>query len=164
MIMVFTIIILKKNLTIINSNINNQIPLLLNNINNKITFVNSKSNNNKLIQINPISINTAVDLKISSVAINNKPNINTSNINHENEILAENITLYFKFLNGKQLYLDIKNIKTFSEVINELKYKYSWLQNIKIKNFLFKEKPIFPNKSLKEIGLEDNSTIYIIEE
>ena len=62
------------------------------------------------------------------------------------------------------MYLDIKNINTFSEVINELKYKYSWLKNIKIKNFLFNGKSIYPSQTIKEIGLKDNSTIIMIEE
>ena len=151
---------IKNNLTMINKDIKVKNPSSKN-INNNIT--NFNQNSNKIIQKNKINNSNLVNMKPNSLAFENQ-NVNTNIINHEKKTEDKYITLYFKFSNGKELYLDVKNIKTFSEVINELKYKYSWLQNIKIKNFLFKEKPIFPNKSLKEIGLEDNSTIYIIEE
>lgn len=93
--------------------------------------------------------------------------INKNNIiNNEDE---KEITLYFIFQNGKELYLDVKNSMTFSEVIDKLKEKYLWLEdNIKIKEYKFKGKIIYENKkvktkNVKNIGLKDESHIYIIE-
>lgn len=80
--------------------------------------------------------------------------------NIENE---KEISLYFLFKNRKELYLDAKESFSFEQVINQLNEKYLWLKNIEIKEYQFENRKISDKKSLKQNGLKDNSTIYIIE-
>ena len=52
----------------------------------------------------------------------------------------------------------------FSEVIKKLKDKYLWLKdNIKIREFKFNKEKISEKQIVKDIGLEDESNIDIIE-
>ena len=89
--------------------------------------------------------------------------INKNNIIHDDENEKE-ISLYFIFKNGKELYLDVKKSWTFLGVITQLEDKYLWLKdNIKIREFQFKGKAISANLTVKNIGLEDESIIKIIE-
>ena len=106
---------------------------------------------------------------------NEKPNIKSdvSKINNNNiinNVNEEEITLFFIFnKNGKELYLDVKKSIRFSKVIEKLEDKYLWLKdNIKIKQYLFNGKEISKGQInngiiVKDIGLEDESKIYIIE-
>ena len=73
------------------------------------------------------------------------------------------ITLYFEFSNGKQIYLDVNDTLKFEEVIEKLKNKYDWLNNIEIKDFLFNGKHISRSKTVKANGLVDSSKIIVIE-
>ena len=120
--------------------------------NNKL-FLNENENKNKIkLDLNNINSNTK----------NNNTKINNNNIiNDENK---EEITLYFTFKNGKELYLDVKKSLTFSEVIIKLKEKYLWLEdNIKIREYQFNGNKISKASTVKNIGLEDESNIEIIE-
>ena len=138
-----------------NININNEINynMNINNINNNNNNINNINNNTF---INPIINGNNTNINI----INNyNPNIIYNNYNPNNE----QITLYFHFSNDKELYLDVKESLYFNEVIKELHYKYSWLNNIKIDNYLFNGTKISLSKTVKENGLKDNSVIIIIE-
>jgi len=92
-----------------------------------------------------------------------------SKINNNNGVIYENenveeITLFFIFKNGKELYLDVKKSLPFSEVIKQLKDKYTWLEdNINIKEYQFNGKKISEKQIVKDIGLEDESMIKIVE-
>ena len=104
------------------------------------------------------------------IPINNKEknNLNNGDVNTFLVMNAfnsndKNITLYFNFSNGKELYLDVKETDYFSEVKNELYNKYSWLSNINIIGFLFNGVKISEDKTVKENGLKDNSQIMMIE-
>ena len=123
-------------------NNNNNLPLNENIFDKNSEKSNTKSNGSKI-----------------SNKINNNNNI--TNNKNENE---EEITLFFIFKNGKELYLDVKKSLPFSEVIKKLKEKYLWLKdNINIKEFQFKGKKISEKKIVKDIGLKDESEINIIE-
>ena len=63
----------------------------------------------------------------------------------------------------KEIYLDIKNSFDFKDAIESLYNKYLWLKNIDIVDFEFNGKKIDRNKKIKDIKLEDGSTIKIIE-
>ena len=115
----------------------------------KICLFRHKNN----LDINNINLNAKNDYT--------KINNNNSIYDDENE---KEISLYFIFNNGKELYLDVKKSWTFLEVITQLKDKYLWLEdNIKIREYQFKGKAISENLTVKNIGLEDESIIKIIE-
>ena len=103
------------------------------------------------------------NIKSNGSKISNKINNNNNITNNKNENEKE-ITLFFIFNNGKELYLDVKRSLPFSEVIKKLKEKYLWLKdNINIKEFQFKGKKISKKQIVKDIGLDNESEINIIE-
>ena len=114
-------------------------PMIAKNIIN----INNNSNNNNLPVSNPVN------------------NINDPNTSKKDE---NEYVLYFNFSNGKQLYLNVNKFLVFSQVIIELKSKYSWMNALKIKNYTFKKKTLDYNKTVKDNGLSDLSEIDIIEE
>ena len=83
--------------------------------------------------------------------------------NEDNDKNNKDISLYFVFNNGKELYLDVKESYKFEQVIEELNEKYLWLKNIKIKDYKINSISIIKNKTVKENKLVDESTINIIE-
>jgi hypothetical protein len=93
---------------------------------------------------------------------NDKCNKNLNNIDKNGEIGKE-ISLYFLFKNGKELYLDVEDSCTFEQVIGQLNKKYLWLKNIEIKEYIINNESICKNKTAKENNLINNSKIYIIE-
>ena len=141
-----------------NININNNNYNKNNNYNNIIQLNNNINNMNNNIFINPI-INNNKNININSFSFNNNEILNINNNNEDDEI----ITLYFTFSNQKQLYINVKQSIYFSEVIKELENKYSWIKNLKIESYLYEGIQVPLDKTLKEIGLKDNSTILIIE-
>jgi len=115
-------------------------------------------NNKLLLSENKNKLNINND---NSNINNDGQKINNNYINNEKE---EEITLYFTFKNGKELYLDLKKSLIFSEVIKKLKDKYLWLKdNIKIREYKFNKQKISEKQIVKDIGLEDESNIDIIE-
>ena len=131
-----------------NNNIPNPTINYANNITQNYNYNNYKLNPTSIIQTNPNNY-------LRSEYNNNIDNYSNST--------KDNITLLFKFSNGKDLYLDVEENITFNEVIKELKKKYLWLNDIKIKNFFFNGKIIPTQKTLKEIGIKDGSLIIISE-
>ena len=85
-----------------------------------------------------------------------------NNSDNKGEISKE-ISLYFIFNNGKELYLDVIDSCTFEQVIEQLNEKYLWLNNIKIKEYKINDETILRNKKIKENKLVNNSIINIIE-
>jgi len=88
-----------------------------------------------------------------------KSNKELNNI-HNN---GEEISLYFVFNNGKELYLDVKDSCFFEDIIKQLYEKYLWLKNIKIKEYIINKEIICKNKTAKDNKLVNNSIINIIE-
>lgn len=91
-------------------------------------------------------------------------NYKSKSINYENKNNKPKINLKFQTINGKDLYLEVKESIYFKSVIEELYDKYSWLKNIKIIDFKFNEEHISRSKTIKESGLNEKTTIKIIEE
>ena len=145
-----------KNINNIN-NINNVYDYNYNYFDDKI-INNKKFNNNYNIKIN--------DNLVDNQYIKNKEIkeylLNYNNFdNNKNE--DEQITLFFYFSNNKKLYIDVDTNLSFKQVVEELHSKYLWLKNIEIISFLFEGKKISFDKTVKEIGLKDNSIILIKE-
>ena len=160
---------MNNNNQMINQN-NNQM-----NMNNNNQFANNygNMNGNNFIQIQNNLQNMSQNNNNMPI-INNQEMQNNQNLDNNNQNVEDNknislnpkdeITLYFNFKNDKQIYIDVnKNLK-FSEVVNQLKEKYVWLNDIKIVSFIFEGKQINFNKSCEENGIDDASKIYIIEE
>ena len=171
-----------------NLNLNNN----MNNNNNKINIDNQQmlnnninNNTNNLIYNNVFNYYPYNDMLMDQNMINYfKKNHNIFQQYLENNNLYKNdkntekikinvfnkdsedkqIILFFVFENGKELYIEIEDDSLkFSEVINLLKEKYSWLNDIQIKEYVYNSEKIILEKSIKEIGLKDLSRIRIIE-
>ena len=96
---------------------------------------------------------------------NNKNNNNNINNNKNNNIVRkQDIILFFKFSqNGKEIFLDTDDCKTFSDIIIQLQTKYSWASSIISQNtkFFCNEKEIKLNKTPRELKVRNESKIII---
>ena len=120
---------------------------------------NSSNKNKELNELNKNSNNKEYR-KVNSIK-NKSPKKNNIHENKENET---KINLYFKLTNGKELNIEVKESIEFNKVIEQLHSKYLWLKNLKIIGFKYNGKQISKNKTVKENGLNNNSTILIFEE
>ena len=162
-------------INIINSNsINNKNNIILNNTqlkninttnfnsyynNNTIQF---KANNNNFNNQNNIPNS---NLNTSTIPQNNDINKNNQVYNNKESVNGEMITLYFLLQKyQKELYLDVKESDYFSAVIKELNNKYDWLKNVNILKYQFKGVDIDLKKTVKDIGLKNESKIILCEE
>ena len=176
--------LMNNNMTSNNNNLmNNNIQIINNNINFNENMNNMKENinnhNANLIndQYNNMMKNMIMDKSENKYNIFNNNifkntirnenffNMNNGNI-YENNKSTESknmIVLNFSFENGKELYLYVDESLNFSEVVQLLHQKYLWINNIKIKEYIFNHNKIILNKTIKENGLRNNSMIKIIE-
>ena len=133
-----------------------------NNIYNKITNITTnniiKKNNLKDINEKKNKVFPENDNKEIKYNINSKDIISEDIKNNEKEI-----NLVFKLNEKKKLFLEIKKDIIFKDAITALKRKYLWLENIKNIYFKFEGNKILNDKTVKELGLKDNSIIEIIE-
>ena len=140
-----------------NFNFNNNLNYN-NEFNNKHYFNNFNNNNNNFNNKNNEynNINNNKNIYIN----NNLNNIKNNNLKSDEN---KNLCLFFNFEEyKKEIYIDINEEETFSKTIEELKYKYSWLNTLKNLKYIFNGKEIKEqNKKIKEIGLKDLSIIYI---
>jgi len=142
-----------------NNNINGSQQIILNNINLTKSFGSNHTHNLPIAFNNNLLINNHLtnNNNINNTNILNSPN-GIDNINDE----GEEIILFFVFSNGKEIYLDVKESYSFNEVIKELLKKYDFLNNIKnLLNYEFNGIIIDHTKTVKEIGLKDNSKIKV---
>ena len=132
-----------------------------NNIYNKITNITTnniiKKNNLKDIE-KKNKVFPENDNKEIKYNINSKDIISEVIKNNEKEI-----NLVFILNEKKKLFLEIKKYIIFKDAITALKRKYLWLENIKNIYFKFEGNKILNDKTVKELGLKDNSIIEIIE-
>jgi len=123
------------------------------------------NNNNKIFNNNMNSINNNFsNMNINNINsnFNNNFNFNNNNINYNQNDNLENIHLNFIFKEyKKKIYLDINENELFSNTINQLEDKYQWLRRINGKQYFFHKNQIAQNKTIKEIGLVNNSNISI---
>ena len=178
-----------NNPMIMNNNMQNNNAFQLNNNQNR--FVNQNNNNQMLNnnqQINPNNFaqnqnqrpmpvsnpinnqnnqDNNINMNINNSANNQMMDNDSESENQNDNILSKNegeITIYFDFKNGKQIYIDV-NVKTiFREVINQLKEKYEWLNNINIKYFLYNGRTVDINKTCEENNIAESAKISIIDE
>ena len=165
-----------KSNNINNNNINN-----FQGNNNQIYMNNKNQNamsNNNFSNMNNMNYNMYNNMYNNmnnnmNMNMNNNMNNNliNNNYNQNNIIQDQNNTNYnfdgivcliFTFpAYKKDIYIDIGENEKFSKVIDELKEKYMWLNKLKDLKFLYKDKEIDKNKTVKENGLDDSNKIVI---
>ena len=131
----------------------------------KINYIINNKNNLSNFMIQPNNKYTSNVHKNNNINLyKNYNQISYNNImSKKNEKENKEITLYFKFKNGKELYLDVKENYIFQEVINQLENKYLSIKNLNIIDYRFNGKTISKTKTVEENGLKNNSYIDIIE-
>ena len=142
--------IMNKNNNNIQGNILNNKNMMINNINN----LNKMNNNNIIKQINNNFPNNNIYLDNNNNLYNNMPEYKNKN---------DSITLYFEFSNKNKIYIDTKSSSYFRDVIRDLREKYSWLNDIQIKDYKHNGKSVDHNKTLYENLIKNSSVIKIIE-
>ena len=158
------------------NNINNNNNSMNNNNMNNFNYMNNNNNmynNNNYMNSNNNMCNNNNNNNNNNKNNNNNNNYN-NNYNNNNQInninnnmkLNENngqITIYFKLQNGKEFYLDTNDNYFFGDVIQQLFRQNDCLQKeIEIVDFIFKEKSVKMDHTLKQIGIKDKSIINII--
>ena len=161
---------------------NNQINMINNNqySNNQNYPINAMYNNN-FNNMNNINMNNNMYNNMNNNMNNNNMNMNNNmnnnvinnNFNQNNIIQNQNqnninynidgiVCLIFTFpAYKKDIYIDIGENETFNKVIEELKEKYMWLNKLKDLKFVYNNKEINGNKTVKENGLNDSNKIVI---
>ena len=123
-----------------------------------------KESNNDFDNLNDNKLNSIPYVLFYQTKESNKQldviqNPNKISVNMENETNNE-ITLYFNFPNGKELYLDIKENEKFNDVIMYLIQKY----NISSTNYKFykgNHEEINGTKTSKELNLKNEEHIKV---
>ena len=146
-----------------NNNFNNMNKNFINN-NNMMpnNFNNSINMNNNIIkqQMNNNNPNNNIYL------VNNNQ-MNNNNNSYNNKLESENgndyITIYFELSNNKQIYMDAKRTSYFRDVVRNLREKYSWLNDIQIRDYKHNGKSVDHNKTLEQNLIKDSSLIRIID-
>ena len=137
-----------------NNNMNNN-----NMINNIDIFNNTNNNMNNFNNNQNIFMNN----------MNNQFNMLSNNLNNNNNnqnqkrapITGKIIFIIFTLQKvGKQIFIDSNENEKFFTVIKDLEEKYEWLKTMKRK-YYFNNKEITEDKSLKDLGIKDNSDIII---
>jgi hypothetical protein len=137
-----------------------------NNIYNKITNITTNNiiKKNNLKDINEKKNKVFPENDNKEIKYNKNENINSKDIISEDiKNNEKEINLVFKLNEKKKLFLEIKKDIIFKDAITALKRKYLWLENIKNIYFKFEGNKILNDKTVKELGLKDNSIIEIIE-
>ena len=167
-----------------NNNFNNMNPnnFIINNMSNNMMnmnnnmFINNNMNmmmnNQKLINNNNFSNNMNINMGNNMIIQNNsnKNNMNQISINNNmnknsnlNKIKGKDMTIFFKLKNDQQFYIDVDETEVFGDVINKLKEKNKGLKNINIKEYKLNKKKLTLKKTIKELGIKNNSLIDMIE-
>lgn len=75
----------------------------------------------------------------------------------------KDITLYFNFSNGKEIFLDTDDSRPFSEIIIQLQVKYDWVSSMISQNthFYVNNKKIDLSKTPRQLKIKNESKIYI---
>ncbi len=124
-----------------------------------VTKCNNDFDNLNDKNLNSIPYVLFYQIKESNKQLNVIQNSNKISVNMENETNNE-ITLYFNFSNGKELYLDIKENEKFNDAIMYLIQKY----NISSTNFKFykgNHEEINGTKTIKELNLKNEEHIQV---
>ena len=180
------------NMNNMNMNMNNQITNMNNFNNNNAVMNNNNlqfMNNNGMFNNNMMNMNINMNNNQNMNFINN--NMNNFNMNQgqnqhfnnnnngNNQNNAQNapqnnqkqatnkkdeifVTFTFK-KNGEQIYIDVDKNEKFCNAITMLETKYNWLTKIINKKYYLGREEIKEfNKTLKALGIKDNSDIIIV--
>ena len=137
------------------------------NYSSKEDLKNPYINNNDFINnndYNNYNNNNNNNNKNNNNNIGNLININNNNIgNLDLPNDKKEITLYFTLKsNGKEIYIDTDDCKTFSEIVVQIKMKYDWTVHVIDENKLFfNDKNIDCHKTPRQLGIESESRIHI---
>jgi hypothetical protein len=155
-------------------NNNNNMNINNNNINN-FNNMNNYNNMNYLKQMIMNGMNGLNNMNAFNMVLNNKNNMNIANnnyniqnnpntqeMNDNNDLNNNSITLYFEY-GQKEIYLDTHRNKTFKIILDELKRKYVWLSNIKINAIRYEQIKIDINNTCNDLNIPNESKIWIIE-
>ena len=96
----------------------------------------------------------------------NKNSQNNNNIINKKKLTKKTnnekpITLFFTFLNGKELYLDTTESKIFKEILQDIENKYNF--KFKISNITYNDIKIDLNKTPSFYNLKEQSYINVID-
>ena len=91
---------------------------------------------------------------------NSSANLNTININKQNE--KNKINIYFTTMEGKQYKLEVSKSLQFIAAIHNLYTKYPELKSKKIATYVYNGKNICIFDTIQENGLNDGNIIIII--
>ena len=140
---------------------------------NQNNFIQNNNNNQKQSGNNINIISNNANLNNNQNNMNNNINISNNNNNQMNNnnnsydnMLGDKddyITIYFELSNNKQIYLDVKRTSYFRDVIRELRQKYSWLNDVQIRDYKYNGKSVDHNKTLEQNLIKDSSLINIID-
>ena len=75
--------------------------------------------------------------------------------------LTNKITLFFRFLNGKELYLDTTESKIFKEILQDFENKYKF--KFKITNITYNDTKIDIKKTPNFYNMKEQSYIDVID-
>ena len=97
----------------------------------------------------------------------NKNSQNNNNIINKKKLTKKTnnekpITLFFTFLNGKELYLDTTESKIFKEILQDIENKYNF--KFKISNITYNDKKIDINKTPSFYNMKEQSYINVIDD
>ena len=95
------------------------------------------------------------------IHINNNVNNIDMTGQAQNDNLDTDFIIYFKY-KQKEIYLDTEPDIPLINVLNNLKQKYDWINQIQIKELRFNGKPLNPKLSCNQLGIKDESKIEII--
>ena len=163
-----------------NNNFNNMMPHnFINNMPNNMMNMNSNNmfmnnnmnmmmNNQNLINNNNFHNNMRNNMLIQNNSNNN--NMNQMNINNNNlqknsnltKTKGKDMTIFFKLKNDQQFYIDVDETEIFKDVVKKLKEKNKELKDINIKEYRLNNKKIKKKRSIKDLGIQNNSLIDII--
>ena len=164
-----------------NNNFNNMMPSnFINNMPNNMMKMNSNNmfmnnnmnmiiNNQNLIKNNNFANNMSNNMLIQNNSNNN--NVNQMNINNNNNLpknsnltktKGKDMTIFFRLKNDQQFYIDVDETEIFKEVVKKLKEKNKELKDINIKEYRLNNKKIKKKRSIKDLGIQNNSLIDII--
>ena len=66
------------------------------------------------------------------------------------------------FLNGKRLCIESNQNEEFQAIISKLEKKYNWVKGIDKKAYLYNNREINIQCTLRQLNIPDNSNIYIV--
>ena len=142
-----------------------------NNMMNMNNNMNMMMNNPNLISNNNFPNNMNINMSNNMIIQNNsnKNNMNQMSINNNmsidrnlNKIKGKDMTIFFKLKNAQQFYIDVDETEIFRDVVKKLKEKNKELKDINIKEYRLNNKKIKKKRSIKDLGIQNNSLIDII--